>query len=184
MKKFSLLLVLFISLWSCKAYKEARALENCEFELQDVVSPRLAGISTKDKNSVTDLSFTDLAGLMNAYQNGKLNFTCKLNVKAYNKSQKNAALNRMDWKLGLDKLDVAEGTTNQRVEIPAGGSAIVPVDVNMNIAEAFSGKSAQEIADFVFGLDKSKFKVKVKPYFKVGGKQVPMPGYINVANKL
>ena len=185
MKKICIFLT-FITcfLTNCKTYKEAKVLENCEYQLQEISNPRLAGIDTNKKNSVSELSFMDLSSLLAAYQQGKLDFKCKLNILTKNPTNKKAALNRMDWKLGIDKLEVAQGTTNQRIEIPANGSSIIPVEVNVNIVETFSGKSAKEIADLIFGLDKSKFKVKVKPYFKVGNKQVAFPSYINVANQL
>ena len=65
----------------------------------------------------------------------------RLFVMARNPNQGNAAMNRMDWILYIDKQEMTRGTLDKRIEIPGNGVATFPVDMSFDLLEVLSGES-------------------------------------------
>ncbi|MCP4521943.1 MAG: hypothetical protein GY827_09695 [Cytophagales bacterium] len=186
MKKFLYILLSFsLLLSSCRAYKELRALEKCNFQATGVENIVLGGHKMDNKKQASDFSFSELSKLVKDYSNDKLILSYTIPVDAQNPNQKLAALNKVEWKLFFDKVEILQGISSKRVEIPAGQKVNFPLDIKMNLSEVLSGKSLSEIKDLVLNLGEEHKKgnrliLKIKPYLRVGKKQIPYPGYIPV----
>jgi hypothetical protein len=97
-----------------------------------------------------------------------------------------AALNRLDWKLLIDQTEMAEGTTNQRLEVPPnGGVSSMTIDISTDVKKVLSSESLQSLANMVLNMADSggkptKLTLKAKPYISVGKNTIAYPGYINI----
>ncbi len=184
-KSFYVIIALSIFAFSCRAIREMKNLETCEFSALGVENMVLSGINMNNKKGVTDFSFMEIAQLGQDYANNKLILNYSIPIQAKNPNNQLAALNRMDWKLMLDNLEILKGTSSKRIEIPAQNTTQFPLDVSMNLSDILSKKSLAELQEIAFNLE-DKYKIenrlvlKIKPYLKVSNKQIPTPGYFKV----
>jgi LEA14-like dessication related protein len=190
MKKIlPLLIAAMMMTSSCSVLEQASelsSLSKCEFRLKNVQNPTLAGIEISKIDSADDLGLMDYARLTSAIASNNLPLSFLLNVESRNPNTKIAAMNRMNWILYVDDIEMTSGLVNQRVEIPpGGGSAIIPVNINVNLMEVLQGESGEALLNFGFNIAGSgerptRILMKLKPTIYVGSNEIEYPGYINV----
>lgn len=170
----------------CRQIKYAANLAKCDFRLKDVSNIKLADIDVQKIESWSDIGFMDIAKLTAAFAQGSLPLNLNLNVEIRNPNTELAALNRLDWILMNDETQIAEGTTNQRVEVQAnGGIAVMTLSISSDVTKVLSGQSLQSLVNLVLNMTDSggkptKLMLKAKPYISVGKKIITYPGYINI----
>jgi len=192
--RFHLLFVMLSVLFSsCDVLDQARqmaALSKCEFRLSSVEQLRLAGVNIQQVNHWSDLNLMDAAKITTAIASGgslPLNFT--LNVEAKNPNTAVAGLNRLDWILLIDDIEMVSGVNENRVQIPAdGGTSVIPLTIGVDLKEALTGKSAEAIANFGLNLagagnKPTRITLKAKPYISVGPQSISYPGYLTIQNE-
>lgn len=185
-KIFLTLLLVALSLVSCKQVKEAMTLAKCDFRLKNVESLKLDQVELWGLKAYTDISFIDIGKLGVTYASGSLPMNLKLNLEIRNPNSAKAALNRLDWILLIDQNQVAEGTTNYRVEVePKGGVASMPLTISTDLKQALTGQSLKSLVNlalnfFDAGGAPSKLTIKAKPWISIGNSSIAYPGYINV----
>ncbi len=164
-------------------------LAKCEFRLKNVDQLRLAGVNIQQVNKLSDLTFMDAAKITAAATGGNLPLNFTLNVETKNPNSTIAGLNRLDWILLIDNIEMVSGVNEQRIQIPAnGGTSIIPLTIGINLKEALQGKSADAIANFGLNLagagnKPSRITLKARPSIMVGGRSIAYPGYITVENE-
>jgi hypothetical protein len=182
---FCCFLLLFFSS-SCVQIQQAIQLAKCDFRLKDVSNLDLAGVDLQKIESWSDIGFLDVAKLTASFAQGTLPVKFTLNVELRNPNSEKAALNRLDWILMIDQTQMAEGTTNQRVEVlPNGGTAVMPISISSDMKKILSGESLQSLANIVLNMADSggkptKLTLKAKPYINIGNTTIAYPGYINI----
>ncbi len=170
----------------CKQIQQALTLAKCDFRLKDVKETSLAGVDVQSIESWTSMGFMDIAKLTGAFASGSMPLKFKLNIEVRNPNSEKAALNRLDWMLLLDQTQMAEGTTNQRVEVePNGGVSTMTLDISSDLKKILSGQSLESIANLVLNMadaggKPSKLTLKAKPYISIGKSTIAYPGYINI----
>jgi LEA14-like dessication related protein len=190
MKKiFPLLIAALMITGSCSVLEQASELSRlskCEFRLKNVQNPTLAGIDVSDIDSADDLGLMDYARITTAIASNDLPLSFLLNVESRNPNTKVAAMNRMNWILYIDDIEMTSGLVSQRVEIPPnGGSSTIPVSINVNLMEVLQGESGEALLNFGFNIAGSgerptRILMKLKPTIYVGSSEIEYPGYINV----
>lgn len=196
MKKIVSIAAILLSLVvmsGCDVLEQARQvamLSKCEFKLSTVDQLRLAGVNIQQVRSLSDLNMMDAARITTAAAMGgslPLNFT--LNVEVKNPNTTVAGLNKLDWILLIDDIEMVSGINEQRVQIPANnGTAIIPLTIGINLKEALKGRSADAIVNFAMNLagagnKPSRITLKAKPTIMVGSMPVSYPGYITIQNE-
>jgi hypothetical protein len=188
-KKIFLLLSIAVLLNSCGVMEQASQmtmLSKCDFRLDKIENIRLAGIDIQNIKSYEDLGVIQILNLTTAVARKDLPLSFTLGVEARNPNNKTAAMNRMDWILYIDDIEMTRGIVNDRVEInPNGGIANIPLSLNFNLMEVLQGKSGDALLNFGFNLAGSgdrptRILVKVKPTIYIGSTAIDYPGYINV----
>jgi LEA14-like dessication related protein len=190
MKRLLIICLAAIILASCGLNKQARqieALEKCTYEIASADSVYLAGrdISKLIKNRTFELSNAPELALALFRKNIPLK--ARVNLKISNPTSNHAAINQFEYIVLIKDQEIANGFVNEKVDIAAGATTIVPVRVNSNIYAFLSnGKTMEEILAFVRGGEsgatekKGVVTIKIKPTIEVGGKLVKYPGYITV----
>jgi hypothetical protein len=188
-KKLLLLFGIVAMLSSCSVMEQASQmsmLSKCDFRLDKIEDISLAGIDIQNIKSYEDLGVMQILNLSTAVARKDLPLSFTLGVEARNPNDKTAAMNRMDWILYIDDIEMTRGIVNDRVEItPNGGIANIPLSLNFNLMEVLQGKSGDALLNFGFNLagsgDKpTRILVKVKPTIYIGSSAIDYPGYINV----
>ena len=195
MKKI-FLFTLFISnllfLGGCDILEQASQVANltkCEFRLESVDQLRLAGVNIQQVDQFSDLSFIDAAKITAAATGSNLPLNFTLNVEAKNPNSATAGLNRLDWILLIDDIEMVSGVNEQNVQIAAnGGTSTIPLTIGINLKEALKGKSADAIANFGLNLagagnKPTRITLKAKPSIMVSGRSIAYPGYLTVENE-
>ncbi|MDY0102562.1 MAG: hypothetical protein RBS07_06450 [Lentimicrobium sp.] len=181
-----------VTLSSCDILEQASQVANltkCEFRLKSVDQMRLAGVNIQQVDQLSDLNFIDAAKITAAATSGNLPLNFTLNVEAKNPNSAAAGLNRLEWILLIDDIQMVSGVNEQNVQIAAnGGTSVIPLTIGVNLKEALKGKSADAIANFGLNLagagnKPTRITLKAKPSILVNGRSIAYPGYLTVENE-
>jgi len=172
----------------CDVARQARRasnLANCEFRIRSVEHVNLAGVELQHIRSVSDLNISDVALILGGFTSPVFPLSMQLNLDGRNPNPTEAGLNRLEWVLFIDDIQMTSGILEQPVVIPAMSTADIPVVVGMDLKQALSGKSSGAMLNFCMNLSgvgttPTRFKIKLKPSVLVGGTTLKYPGYITV----
>jgi hypothetical protein len=189
MKKYILIITVFLIANGCGISRKMEVLEKCTFNIKSADNIFLAGKDMTEvfKNKTIDLS--SAPGLAIAMFRKNIPLKANLNLSIYNPSNKSAVINQFDYIVLIKGQEIATGTVNKRIDLIAGASTIVPVQVNSNIYSFLSnGETMKELLNFISGAKsgpnekKSTVTIKVRPTFMLGKESIKFPSYI-VINK-
>ena len=179
-----------ISLFSCcglnKQLNEMSNFAKCEFRIKDVENTKIAKVNVQNKKSFSDLSILDAGMLTASLAKGTLPLDMTLNIDVKNPNSSEAAMNKMEWILLIDNIEMVRGALNQRVTIaPNGGIATLPLQISADLKSVLQ-KSTNEILNFGFGLagmdnKPTRITLKIKPTIMIGNMPITYPGYISVS---
>jgi hypothetical protein len=188
-KKIAMLLAITLILSSCEVAKQVQQmgmLAKCEFRLTTVENYNLAGVNIQHIQKLNDLNFIDAARISAAMTGKELPLTFTLNVEARNPNATVASMQRVDWILLIDDIEMASGTNNQQIIIPANqGSVLIPLQISTDLKKSLTGKSGNAILNFAFNLAgagsaPTRITLKAKPTILIGSFPMSYPGYITV----
>ncbi len=192
-KSLSLALIAgMIWLTSCDVLQqvaEMAAFTKCQFRLSTVENLSLAGVDVQQKKKLSDLTFTDAARVTSAFATGTLPLSLTLNVQVKNPNAAQASMNKLEWILLIDGIEMVSGVNQNRVNVPAnGGVATLPLRISVDLNKALSGKSKDAILNFGFNLaglgnQPTRITLKAKPSIVVGNQTLDYPGYLSVENE-
>ncbi|KER10914.1 MAG: hypothetical protein HY22_01710 [[Candidatus Thermochlorobacteriaceae] bacterium GBChlB] len=164
-------------LQSCGVLRQVQEAQNfarCQFRLKTVDRIRVADIDVQNVKSKSDLNLLDAGKLGLALAGNSLPLTLRLNVEAQNPNSSAAAMNRLEWTMFIDDIQMVTGAVSDRIEIPQNSSALVPLDISVDLLKVLSGKSAETIANFAFNLageggKPTRFMLRIKPTITILG---------------
>lgn len=190
MKRIVLICLTVMTVMGCGVNKQAqqiKALENCKYRIVSAENLSVAGADVKKIVNGQDINLASLPGLAFGLLRRDVPFRARLNMEISNPSGNLAAINQFEYKVLINKQELANGFVNQQVSIPAGQSVVVPVDLNVNVYQFISNqKVMSEISDFLRGSAnggserKGLVTLKIRPSIMVGGVLVKYPGFISI----
>lgn len=194
MKKITLVGIVLISFFinSCDVLEQAQQvalLTKCQFRLSSLQDTKLAGVNVQNKDSYADLSVIDATRIASAYATGSLPLSFVLNVEAKNPNSRAAGMSRLDWILLIDDLEVMNGITEKQITIPAnGGTAVLPMELKIDLMKVLETKNVQSLANFGMNLagvgnEPTRVTLKAKPTINIGSTPITYPGYITIENE-
>lgn len=176
---------------SCRSLLQANRLADCQYEFDSFSNVLVAGTSLDGVTKLSDLSFFDAGKITAGFLKGDLPMSLTANVAVINPNKRTAAVNSVEWIVLIDDKEIATGELTERFEVaPNGGKALMPLKMNIDLAEALKSKDKGNLMNFAFnltgkgGILPSEVTIKVKPALKIGNKQVKIPGYITVKQKI
>jgi len=183
---FSLLLIGTIA--GCGVARQARQatnLANCEFRIRAVEQVNLAGVMIQDIKSVNDLNFGDVARIMGGLASPVFPLSLQVDLEGHNPNAGDAGLNRLEWILFIDDIQMTSGIVDQPFTIPAKSTLNIPVQVGVDLKQVLSGKSSGAMLNFCMNLagvgnKPTRFKIKLKPTVIIAGTALVYPGFITV----
>jgi hypothetical protein len=188
-KKSLLFFLVVIASGSCSVVQQGQqmaALAKCEFRIQSVTNLRLNDVNVEDIKSISDLTIMDAQQLIRGVSGKTFPLNFILSVQARNPNSSVAGMNQLAWILFIDDIQMTSGSVNQPVTIPGNnGSAVIPVQMNLDLKKILNGKSGDAIVNFGFnlagtGTKPTRFTIKLKPTIMIGNNAVVYPGYITV----
>jgi len=164
-------------------------LAKCDFRLKTIENTNLAGVNIQHIQKMTDLNLMDAGRISAAMMGKELPLTFILNVEARNPNASPASMQRIDWILLIDDIEMANGTNTQQVMVPANqGTALIPLQISTDLKKSLTGKSGTAILNFGFNLagagnTPSRITLKAKPTILIGSFPLAYPGYITVSQE-
>ncbi|MCX6306088.1 MAG: LEA type 2 family protein [Bacteroidetes bacterium] len=179
-------LVLFFS--GCDVARQARQVSNlakCDFRIASVDHVNLAGVELQYIKSVSDLGFADVARVLAGFASPVFPLSLQLNLDVRNPNAAEAGLNRLEWILFIDDIQMTSGIVDKPFTVPPMTTAKIPVDVGLDLKQVLNGKSATAMLNFCMNLagagnTPTRFKIKLKPTVIIAGTAITFPGFINV----
>jgi hypothetical protein len=181
-------LILILVLQSCSVFQqtsEITAFARCQFRIESARNMKLAGVNIQDKTSVSEISLMEMTKILSSIGKGVLPLTFDLNIQVKNPNPTLAAMNRLDWILLIDDIEMTRGILNERVEIPANQVSNIPVAMNLDLVKSLNGKSGDALINFAMNLTgsssrPSRITLKAKPTILIGSSPIEYPGYITI----
>lgn len=190
MKKILLLCLTAIVISSCGINKQTRqikALEKCTYRITSADQITLGGADVKKMISNQEINLASLPGLALGLLRKDVPLRARLNLEVKNPTGDDAAINEFEYKILINRQELATGFVNQAMNITAGQSSIVPVDMEVNVYPFISNSKVMgEINDFIkSGKNggperKGILTLKIRPSVRVGGTLVKYPGFITI----
>ncbi len=188
LQKLLLTALVFLTMAACQMTNQTKTalnLANCEFRLVSAENIVIAGISIENYTSVKDLGVGDFAMFMGALTQPELPLSLQLNIEVKNPNPAPAGINSLDYIVIIDDIQMLQGSYTQPITVPASSSAVIPVQLNVDLKQALKGKSMDAILNFGFNLagvghQPTRFKLKLKPSILVGSTVLAYPAYITV----
>ncbi|WP_316793978.1 hypothetical protein [Pedobacter frigoris] len=189
MKKILLICLTAIAISSCGINRQAqqiKALEKCKYRITSADQITIAGADVKKMINDQDINIASLPGLALGLLRRDVPLKARLNLEVKNPTGDDAAINQFEYKILINRQELANGFVNQEVNVAAGQSTVVPVDMEVNIYPFVSNSKVMgEISDFIksgkSGAEKKGIlTLKIRPSIKVGNSLVKYPGFITI----
>lgn len=189
MKKIIFLCLTAIIIQSCgvsRQQQQIKALEKCTYKIRSADNISLAGTDVKRLLNDQNINLGSLPGLALGLLRKDIPLKARLNLEITNPSSNTAGINEFEYKILINRQELAGGFVNQAVNIEPGQSTTVPVDLIANIYPfVTNSKVMNEITEFLQGNKnggekKGILTLKIRPSIKVGGTSVKLPGFITI----
>jgi hypothetical protein len=189
MNRIILFCLLAFGVSSCGINKQAqqlKALEKCDYKLISASQITLAGTDVQQLIKQKSFSPTSIPALALGYLKKDIPLKANLNLEISNPSTTVAAINNFDYIILINKQEIANGTVDQRVNVEAGQTTRVPVQLHANIYQFIAnGKILDDISSFLGSAangseKKGMLTLKIRPSIMVGGNLVKYPGFITI----
>jgi hypothetical protein len=188
-KPINIAAIIVIMLFSsCSVLQQTSEMKNfgkCDFRIESARNMKLAGVNIQDKKSLQDMTIMEMTKIGGMIAGGTLPLNFDLKIEVKNPNPVVAAMNKLDWILLIDDIEMTRGILNQRVEVPAGSLANFPVFINLDLMKSLNGKSGDALINFAMNLAgtgsrPTRIKLKAKPTIMIGTTPIEYPGYITI----
>lgn len=190
MKRLALFVsIILLSTTSCDVLQqmsEISSFAKCDFSINHVGVDKLGGIDVSSFSKDSDFEFTHVMYLGQQLLSGKLPAELVVGIEARNNQSKKAAISGFDWQIFMKNESYGQGSLNEYVEVMPGTSTDFKVKVNFDLVKLLHSEDIQSVIDLVLDienrekLEKLDISVKIKPYYKSGGKIHEYPGFITI----
>ncbi|WP_276089219.1 LEA type 2 family protein [Pedobacter sp. JY14-1] len=193
MKRILLACLLLAGAAGCGINKQAqqiKALEKCKYRIISAQQVMLGGADVKGIIQKQDLNIASLPGLVLGLLRQDVPLKARLNLEVVNPSSDAAAINEFEYQIFINKQQLATGNVNQEFHVDAGKTAVVPVDMEVNVYPFVSNKQVMsDIGEFLKAGQggpekKGLLTLKIRPSIKVGGTLVKYPGFITIDKEI
>jgi len=190
MKKILLLCLTAVVISSCGINRQAqqiKALEKCTYRITSADQITLGGADVKKMFNNQDINLASLPGLALGLLRKDVPLRARLNLEVKNPTGDDASINEFEYKILINRQELATGFVNQALNVAAGQTSTVPVDMEINVYPFVSNSKVMgEITDFLKSgknggpEKKGILTLKIRPSIKVGNTIVKYPGFITV----
>jgi hypothetical protein len=191
MKRMIAFIGMTVLLFSCDVAQQVMGTYNmtqCKYEYKSISGLTLAGINMQNVSSLTSLNPVSAANLLAAFSSSNgtlpLNFTLNLNVS--NPGAQKALLNGLGYILEIDGQEMTQGFLSNQLQIGAGQTSVLPVNMMFDLKKVLKGQSLDAIKNLAFnfagiGGNSSNVTIKLQPTLLIGNQSYKSPTYIPVS---
>lgn len=180
---YSIAILLFSA---CDIIQQVQTLSNCTFEFTGVTNFKIASISLDKVKNLNEISVSDAAKIITAIRGKTAQISFDVKIKGNNPNRIAASIDKMQYILLLDNQEILQGALNERFTIPAIGSNIVSLQINIDAIKILNGNTIKNVYTLYQNItgknssNTSKLSVKVKPTIN----NYTFPSYITLTKKI
>ena len=187
--RFSAFLITFCLIaTSCGLQNQVAQLANlakCEYRLGKLSDIQLAGVTLDNYTNTSQLNLTDAARIATAYLGGTLPMNMTLHLDVKNPNTGSAAMNKVDYILGLEGQEITHGVIANGFSVAANSTGTLPIGISVDLKKVMVGKSKEGIINLLLNLAGQKAKpsnvnLQIKPSFTIAGQALEYPNYFTV----
>lgn len=192
MRYLRFLLLFFISIsiaTSCKTLMSYVNVVKCDFRMESLKEPSIAGIDVSRIKSFSDLNFMQAGKITTSYLSGNIPLNFTINLEGKNPNTAEARMAQFDWILKIDDVQITTGTNQQEYVIPANeGKVIMPLKISVNLLDVLNNEAKDALLNFGLNLADASGKptrvsMQIKPTINVSGVPITYPGYIDLGTE-
>ena len=166
---------------SCTVLQQAVALKDCKYAYS-----RMSDVTFMDMKTTEMATFAGAAKLamgLLGNQPAPLGFT--IHLKVTNPNQTTAAMESLYYKVSLDSVEVAEGTSMEPFMVVGGGEADLPLKISTDMKNLLQSDKRATMTKVIRNLvgvanEPTDVTVLLKPTIRVGNAQLTSPVFIPV----
>jgi len=188
--RFIILILVFAVLnTSCKTLMSYVNVVKCDFRMESLKNPRVAGIDVTRIKNFSDLSFMQAGKITTSYLSGNIPLDFTINLEGKNPNGTEARMAQFDWILKIDDIQITTGTNEQEYAIPANdGTVIIPLKISVNLLDVLNNEAKDALLNFGLNLadasgTPTRVSMQIKPTINVGGVPITYPGYIDLGTE-
>ena len=165
------------------------SLLTCNYRIDNVNNPTLAGVGVSSLNDLTKLDATTLLRVTSTLFSGSLPMSATVHIGVSNPNSAAAQIAGLDWILFFENVQVLTGSLQQQVYVaPNGGTSSIPLTIQADLAALFKNESLDKMLQFANGLlhvgeKGAKVTLKIQPTISIGAQPFKM-GYIVLSKDL
>jgi hypothetical protein len=178
-------LIIAVFFQSCDILKQMITFAKCEFKMNSLTEAAVANVQVQNKKSFSDLSLLDAASLTKSLISGKLPLTFNLNIEVNNPNTSPASMQKMEWKVFLDDIEMAAGVMDQKLAIQPGASQVIPLKIAVDLKQVFNKETKDALLNLGFNLADAggyptRVRLDIKPTIYIGSFPLAYPGYFSL----
>ena len=162
----------------------AKNFADCQFRLHSVRDVSFQGVAA---DQLSGLGALGVARLGSAFSEESLWLRFTLNIEVRNPNPVPASMNRVEWMLFLDDVQMLHGTLANRVDLPPGPVSVAqfPVDMQIDLKRVFSRDSLSGLINLAvnfagMGDRPTRLMAKVRPTIQIAGITYEFDNFIDV----
>jgi len=168
--------------------KQIKALEQCQFKVQQVDRVFLAGVDVLKLAKAGHVDLGSVGGISLAMLRKNVPLDAVVHIHINNPTNNLAGINQFQYQIVMKDQEIATGTIDQQVRVGPGESIDLPLGFQSNIYGLLSNQSVMEdLLNFISGKDPKQetlLSIKLKPTLSIGNKLINYPGWITFDRKL
>lgn len=182
-------LILAVLNTSCKTLMSYVNVVKCDFRMESLKDPRIAGIDVSRIKGFSDLNFMQAGKITTSYLSGNIPLDFNINLEAKNPNTAEARMAQFDWILKIDDVQITTGTNQQEYAIPANdGTVIMPLQISVNLLDVLNNEAKDALLNFGLNLadasgTPTRVSMQIKPTINVSGVPITYPGYIDLGTE-
>lgn len=184
-----IIVFIVIALGACKTLMSYTNILKCDFRVESLRNPMIAGVNVSNIKSLSDLSIIQAGRVTTAYLSGNLPLEFLLNMEGKNPNTTDARMAQFDWIVKIDDVQIATGTNQSEYVLAANsGTQIIPLKISVNLLDVINKESKETLINFGLNLADSgnkptRVSLQIRPTVYVGSIPVTYPGYLNLGTE-
>ena len=189
-KRVGLVLLALSTLSGCaglaKQVGAAKGFADCQFRLKSVKEVSLHGVPAAELASFGQLALK----LGSAINEEEFWLRFRLGIEVRNPNPISASLNKVEWILLLDDVEMVRGIVDEKIQLPPGPISIaeLPIHIEVDLKKTFSRQSMMALFNLAvnfsgMGDRPTRLMARIRPTVEIAGLSYEFGNYIDVKHE-
>jgi hypothetical protein len=163
-----------------------KGFADCQFRLKSVREVSLHGVPAAELASLGQLALK----LGSAFNEEEFWLRFRLGIEVRNPNPMPASLNKVEWILLLDDVEMVRGVVDEKIQLPPGPISIaeLPIGIEVDLKKTFSRQSMLALFNLAvnfsgMGDKPTRLMARIRPTVEIAGMSYEFGNYIDVKHE-